>query len=140
MWRVLLAGVVIVASSGCARSAKLAGKVSYRGQPVLSGCVTIVNEDGTASSGVIQPDGTYAVEGVKRGHVKIAVVSPDPARARSILNTGDAKEAHEKDSHAHTKPGTGGWFPLPAVLGNPDTSGLELDVKSSRAQYDIDVK
>jgi hypothetical protein len=140
VWRILLPAALLAALTGCGGSAKLTGKVTYKGQPVLSGTVTVLNEDGTAASGVIQPDGTYAVEGVKRGRVKIGVVSPDPARARSILKKAENKDAKDKDHHGHTIPGTGGWFPLPPELGDPEKSGIELVVSSSRMQYDIEPK
>ena len=99
-----------------------------------------MNEDGTAASGVIQPDGTYTVEGVKRGRVRIGVVSPDPARARSILKKAENKDTKDKDHHGHTSPGTGGWFPLPPELGDPEKSGIVLEVSSSRMHYDIEPK
>src|SRR5689334_16533406 len=102
MRRLLIPAALIVLVGGCGgSSAKVTGKVTYHGRPVLSGAVIMVNEDGTAASGVIQPDGTYTVEGVKRGHVKIGVTSPDPARAHSILNGGG------KETHDHAKEGHG---------------------------------
>jgi hypothetical protein len=131
---------LLIAVTGCGGTAKMSGKVSYKGQPVLSGTVTALNEDGTAASGVIQPDGSYTVVGVKRGRVKIGVVSPDPARARSILKKDENKDAKDKDHRGHTTPGTGGWFPLPPELGDPDKSGIVVEVTSSRTQYDIEPK
>ncbi len=138
MWRLLVPAALALAMVGCGSgTSTLSGKVTYQGRPVLSGYVTVVNEDGTASSGVIQPDGTYTVEGVKRGHVRIAIVSPDPARAHSVLNKGDHKDA--KAGHGHTKPGTNGWYPLPANLGDPEKSGLTLDATASRVRHDIEM-
>ncbi|HJZ89622.1 MAG TPA: hypothetical protein VKE40_02040 [Gemmataceae bacterium] len=143
MWRRLAPVVLILATTGCARTARVSGTVSYQGRPVLSGCVTILNADGTASSGVIQPDGSYVVEGVRRGTVKIGVVSPDPLHARSILKIDEPKtdhQAHGKASHTHTKPGAGGWYPLPKNLGDPDKSGVVCDVSSSNVTFDINMK
>src|SRR3954466_1477205 len=87
----LLAPVVLTtALAGCGGgAATLGGTVTYQGRTVVSGSVIVVNEDGTAESCAIQPDGTYSVAGVKRGRVKIGVLSPDPARAHSILNPRD---------------------------------------------------
>ena len=100
------------------------------------GCVIALSEDGTASSGVIRPDGVYVVEGVKRGRVRLAVASPDPVHARSILK----KNNQHKSVQRRTKPGEGGWFPLPKELGDPEKSGLACDVVSSRVEHDIEVK
>jgi hypothetical protein len=142
--RLVAAAIVLAAASGCGGTATLSGKVSYKGQPVLSGSVIVLLADGTAREGVIQPDGTYSVEGVSRGHVRFGVLSPDPARARSILKKEEnqaqhAAEKHPKVVHTHTKPGTGGWFPLPPHLGDPEKSGLEYDVAGSRVRHDIDM-
>src|SRR4051812_10074770 len=74
-----VAAVIVFAAVGCGgRTATLTGKVTYQGNPVVSGSVIVLGADGTARSGVIQPDGTYAVEGVPRGPVRIGVLSPDP--------------------------------------------------------------
>src|SRR5437762_1561676 len=84
--------VLTAALTGCGGStATVSGKVTYQGRTVTSGSVIVVNEDGTAESNVIQPDGTYSVPGVKRGRVKVGVLSPEPARAHSILKPRDTR-------------------------------------------------
>jgi hypothetical protein len=137
--------VLLTALSGCgAGTVTLGGKVAYRGRPVTSGSIIVVNEDGTARVGVIEPDGTYSVEGVKRGRALIGVLSPDPAHARSILtpDANHAKEArkHVKNGAKAAKPKAAGWFPLPHELGDPNKSGLTCDVTSSRVEHDIEMK
>src|SRR5262249_16860771 len=96
------------------------GKVRFQGRPVTSGAVVVLNSDGTAVKGAIQPDGSYSVAGVVRGRVKIGVLSARPG--------ADHKNNAE------------GWFPLPRVLGNPGTSGLVCDVTGSRVQHDLEIK
>src|SRR5438477_1667604 len=93
----LLAALLLPMLIGCGGTATVAGKVTYQGRPVLSGSVIVLNDDGTAVSGVIQPDGTYSVEGVKKGRVKVGVLSPDPTKARSVLHTeaAAAKNTHK---------------------------------------------
>src|SRR5262249_36905900 len=98
------------------------------------------NDDGTARSWVIMPDGTYTVEGVKRGRVKFGVLSPDPARANSILNTKGKKKAAAAKGTLGEDPAAAGWFPLPRELGDPAKSGLECEVASSRVRHDLDLK
>src|SRR5690349_503951 len=105
----VIAAVLIGAAAGCGgQGATVSGKVSYKGRPVVSGSVIVLNPDGTARTGVILPDGSYTVEGVSRGLVKIGVLSPDPAHTRSILKKDEAppKDSHGKVYHARTKPGT----------------------------------
>src|SRR5436305_5386198 len=135
--------ILLTALSGCGGgTATLSGKVTYQGRTVTSGSVIVVHEDGTGRVGVIEPDGTYTVEGVKRGHVKIGVFSPDPAHARSVLtpdaNHAKAARTPTKGGRPAAKPKAAGWFPLPHSLGDPDKSGLTCEVTASHVEHDID--
>ena len=56
----------------------LTGRVTSQGKPVVFGTVTVITSDQRAHSVPIQPDGTYALKGVPRGPVKVAVSSPNP--------------------------------------------------------------
>ncbi len=137
--------IALVALSGCGSGgATVTGKVSYKGRPITSGSVIVRNADGTAESGVILPDGTYTVAGVKPGHVQIGVFSPDPARARSILKPSEprVKESPKGANAVHTsrKTTTPGWVPLPRSLGDPEKSGMACDVTSGDVRFDLDLK
>jgi hypothetical protein len=140
----LLLTVVATAAAlaGCSgHNAVLSGHVTYQGKTVTSGSVIVVNEDGTAESGVIQPDGSYSVVGVKRGHVKIGVLSPEPARARSIVKSEAARpKGTAKMSAADRKAMGAGWFSIPRQLGNPHTSGVGCDVSASRVEFTIELR
>jgi hypothetical protein len=139
----LASAILAVSLSRCGNgTATLSGKVTYRGRPVTSGSIVVLNADGTAKSGVIQPDGTYSVAGVGRGHVRLAVISPDPAHGRSVLTVeANRARAGQKRTHAVAyRPKTSSWFPLPRELGDPQSSGLERDVGGSSMEYDINAK
>ena len=134
--RPILAALLLASLAGCGGGgARVSGSVRYQGKPVLSGSVIVLHADGTACSGVIQPDGTYTVSGVKPGPARLGVLSPDPARARPV-----GKKGKHEGKPKRTKPGTDGWFPLPAQLGDPEKSGLTCDVSGSSIKHDIDVK
>jgi hypothetical protein len=138
-----VAALVLTTSlAGCGGStATLSGKVSYQGKTETSGSVIVVNEDGTAESGVIQPDGTYSVTGVKRGRVKIGVLSPEPARARSIVKSEAPRpKGTGKMTAAERKAIDTGWFPIPRQLGKPDTSDIACDVAAAHVEFDIEMK
>ena len=77
--------------------------------------MVVLHTDGTAKSGVIQPDGSYSVAGVERGHVHVGVISPDPAHARSVLTVeaNRARAGHRRTHAVAYRPKTSGWFPLP---------------------------
>ena len=139
----LLSAVLAVALSGCGNgTSTLTGKVSYRGRPVASGSIIVLQDGGTARSGIIQPDGTYSVSGVERGHVRVGVISPNPAHTRSVL-TVEANRARvgQKRTHAAAyRPNNSGWFQLPRDLGDPATSGLECDVAATQVAHHTNVQ
>ena len=126
--------VATCAGCGCATST-ITGKVTHKGKPVLSGAIIFLDSEGITRTSVIQPDGTYTIEQVSRGINKIAITSPDPAKARSIL--GSSRKS--KDRQATNSPTRESWFPLPASIGDPDKSGLTFDVTSSNMHFDIDI-
>jgi hypothetical protein len=111
---------------------------------VTSGSVIVLNADGTAQSGVIHPDGSYVVHGVKSGSVRLGVFSPDPAHARSILKPDDNRSKSIPKSAKNDKPTSSkiadpSWFPLPHELGDPQKSGLSCEVNGSRVEYNIEI-
>jgi hypothetical protein len=139
----LLFAVIGVVVCGCGNStATISGKVSYRGRLVTSGSIIVLQSDGTAKSGVIQPDGSYSVAGVERGHLRIAVISPNPAHTRSVLSVeaNRARIGHKRTNAVAYRPSTSGWFALPRDLGDPVTSGLECEIANAKVEYDINAK
>ena len=120
----LLLLVILAGVCGCGKTATVAGKVSYQGRPVIHGSVTFLSADKTARSAAIGPDGSYAVEGVPPGIVKIGVISRDPSRGRTAVSGQTAVRRH-KAGAAPAAP-MPGWFPLPARFEDPGTSGLSL--------------
>ena len=77
--------LLLAAVCGCGSTATVAGKVSYQGRPVVHGYVTFLSADKTARSAAIAPDGSYTIERVPPGVVKIGVVSRDPSRGVSAV-------------------------------------------------------
>jgi hypothetical protein len=130
----LLAGV-----GGCSRTAKVTGKVSYQGRPVTYGSVIFVDGTKAARSCAIGADGSYAVEGVTPGNVEIGVISRDPSKGRSAVH-GRKLAQTDKKGAGSSGTATGGWFPLPAKLENPETSDITCTVGSGRVTHDIDLK
>ena len=123
----MLAGVC-----GCGNTAKVTGKVTYQGRPVGYGSVIFLSADKTARSGVIEPDGSYTVEGVPPGTVKIGVISRDPSRGRSRVRRDVADASPPRQDR--------GWFPLPPKFEARRLRGLACAVGSGRVSHDIDLK
>lgn len=141
----LVAAALLFGLSGCARTVDVEGVVTYRGKPIISGSVIFIAADRTTHSGIIEPDGTYYVEGLPPGPVKIAVVSQDPAKGRTVQvgdkilhRTGRGKRKIKGAANKPPPPAKG-WFPLPAQLADADTSGLTWHVPAGPATFPIEL-
>src|SRR3954471_13247665 len=92
--------------AGCAPPrADVTGTVTFKGQAVTSGTVTLYSDAGPRS-GIIGPDGRYTVRRVAPGpHLKVTVASPDPEETTIV--THDGARAPADPEAART------WFPIP---------------------------
>src|SRR5262249_8602522 len=104
---------VLTGATGCSRTATVKGKVTYKDRTVTYGSVVFLIADKTARSGVIEPYGTYTVEKVRPGEVKVGVISRDPSKG----------EHGKRADHVQASKG---WFPLPKELEDPEKSGCRF--------------
>jgi len=135
----VLLPILLAVAGGCSKTATVTGKVTYQGRPVTYGSVIFLNADNTARSGVIAADGSYRVENVLPGTVKIAVISHDPAKGRSVVR-GRKSTPTAKTTGASPSVPAGGWFPLPPRFESPTSSGLGCDVSAGPSGHDIEMK
>jgi hypothetical protein len=109
--------------AGCAGKGQVSGKVKYKGEPLPTGTITFYDRANKTVSSAIGPDGSYSVEPVAAGPVKVSVVMPMP-----IYMIGD-------------KPPPGPKPPtLPAKYTDRDKSGLDLEVKSGAQTHDFNLE
>lgn len=126
-----LIAAVLAMASGCAKTATVKGTVTFGGKPVTHGSVILLSPDNTAQSGPIDQNGSYIIEGVHPGEVKIGVISRAPSKEHSKAADRGKKNAaakHEKDKD---------WFPLPRKYEDPATSGLTCNVGAGIVEHDI---
>jgi hypothetical protein len=128
-------GVVLLSLLFCAgcgqKTGTLKGKVTLNGTPLPSGTVTVYGgkNDSITRNGEISSDGTYRIDKVPVGKVKITVSS---AETPDLGQLGGA-EVDVKDAKALNKPQQGGKkkaVPIPGKYGNNESSGLTAEVKS----------
>jgi hypothetical protein len=119
---VTLASLLVTAMLGCGKpsyqleTARVTGKVTIDGRPMPAGYVTFVTSRGRASSGTIQPDGTFEMSTYEPGDgaqvgthpVIITPVPPDVGR-QSI--------------------------PVPERYTRAGTSGFTVEVKPDEDNY-----
>ena len=129
--------IAIATAGGCGNGATtVTGKVTYRGRPVTYGSIVFLSADKTARSAVIQPDGSYTVENVPPGPVRIGVISRDPAKGRAARR----KRQSSPPGSPPAVPAATGWFPLPAEFETAETSRLGCTVTGGRFHHDIELK
>lgn len=120
--RLALAAAALVLA-GCGGKGQVSGKVNYKGKPLPTGTITFYDRANRAVSSAIQKDGSYSVEQVAAGPVKVSVVMPMP-----IYMPGD-------------KPPPGPPPPtLPAHYTDREKSGLDFEVKAGAQQHDFNLE
>jgi len=132
--------VALLCAFGCAsKSATVAGKVTFQGQPVGGGSVIVYCPDKQIARGIIGPDGSYSIPNVPCGSAVVTVQAP--------MRLPDGLRLRQ-----NVPPSTGG--PVPPTLGADDTnrvqipqryalpeeSGLVVVVDRAHVTYDIDLK
>ncbi len=125
--------VLLALAPGCGpRTATAAGKVTYRGKPVVWGSVTLKASDGSFHQIGLNLDGTYRLDGVPVGPAAVGVSSPDPAPSAR------AKALSDPRVPAGPPPvPPGAWFPLPPKYADPATSGVTVQVGGGPGDIDL---
>jgi hypothetical protein len=132
----LLSATLLLGVYGCDGTATVTGKVSYQGRPVTYGSILFLSSDRTSRSGVLEADGSYTVERVHPGEVRIGVISHDPSK---VLRSGKPAHRGEKGIAA-AKKALKTWFPLPRKFEDPDTSGVGCSLDPGHVNYDVELK
>jgi hypothetical protein len=117
------------------------GRVTFKGQPVTSGQVTLLGVDGRRAFGRITREGTYVVYGAPLGRVTILVES----KSRSnLVASGPAAGATNSDPPRANESETAGLLlpleqaePIPEHYSRADASALFCMVRRGDQTYDI---
>jgi hypothetical protein len=123
--RIVPIGALFITMLGCGRPsyqldvAPVTGKVTIDGRPLSSGYVTFVVGRGRASSGTIQPDGTFTMSTYEQGDG--AQVGTHPV----VVNPVPPDEYQ-----AGPKP-----IPIPERYSRAGTSGFTFEVKPGEDNF-----
>jgi hypothetical protein len=139
---------VAVLASGCGGgggNASLSGKVTYKGQPLHIGRVTLVWSTGKndkngrpiieSAFSPISKEGTYHMEKLQGGakaQVAIESVAPavtNPLDTSQVVSEEEKKRRYEK----------AGFVPIPEKYAKVQTSGLSIELKGGANQKDFDL-
>lgn len=134
----------LVALAGCGGgTTDVSGKVTHQGKAVVYGTVLILSDGAQPKSGVIGPDGTFTVSGVRVGPAKVAVSSPrppgsEPAKKARAGRDGDDDKPPPEETPAAPEV-IKSWFAIPDKYGDPAKSGLTVEIKAGQP-LELDLK
>jgi hypothetical protein len=122
----ILAAGLVLSTTGCGGPGTVYGKVTLDGKALSSGFVSMHDSEGQTRTGGILKDGTYSVSNVAPGKASVTVQTLE-----LIDIFGKKKEADAPQAHAVL---------APAKYGDPMTSGLSVEVKAGKQEFDINMK
>jgi hypothetical protein len=146
--------LMLVLGCGGVKTTKVHGKVVYNNKPVTGGKLTFYLADDTKvnpASGFINEDGTFSIDKVPVGKVKVAVDNrglKDGGGGRAMPPGGPNKESQmmppggitegmkKKMEENKVSPGgqamklVGTYVSIPEKYTDPEKSGLSYDIKS----------
>ena len=135
-WLLVIIGLAGLAGCG-GPAAVISGSVSYEGQPVNDGCITLLPADGRgpACGGAIA-DGKYRVEVVSAGRKKVQIVGVKKINfARSTEDMAQAAKTAQKTPDA-----TGIIERADTVPADAEGNNVEVDVVAGNQTLDFQLK
>jgi hypothetical protein len=145
-----------VLATGCGGSGTVSGKVYYNNQPLPGGTVVFWNADGKGTKkSEIQPDGSYKIEDMPSGQVKIAVVTdylkPSGGRGSPGQAPGQGKApkmpmpppdklpegADMGNVYKNARPPGEKYVPIPPDYEDTAKTTLEYTVTKGPQEHDI---
>jgi hypothetical protein len=137
----LLALILAITGVGCGRKNVVTGTVSLGTKKLATGSVVMVQEDTLRLfQGQIEPDGTYTIEGVPYGELKIAVHSANPNVKVEVKRKADPELFRGKEKQVSQAPPVVGWFPIPEQYGDHTKSNLSIVIEQPMTVHNIELK
>jgi hypothetical protein len=138
-------GVVGLAGCGGPGTANISGKIFFNDKPLKGGNVTFIPENGQAISDQIGQDGSYSLQKVPRGKVKICVQT---SHLKTTGQTGPmtyrAPKGAEKPGGEYAPPDRAAnarrYVAIPDKYENPSKTDLTYTVEGGDVTYDIKLK
>lgn len=136
----LLSCGLMLAGCGSGSNGTVSGKVSYKGQPLKGGNVSIIPKKGGTLSSPIAEDGSYKISKVPIGSATITVetksLRPVPQKSLPGPYAKAPKDVLPQGVQGDPKR----YVRIPDKYADPEGSGLSLDVKGGVQTHNIDLK
>ncbi len=143
---------LLVLATGCSASGKISGKVTFKDKPLTGGTVLFVSTEGRGTGrSPISEDGSYTIEKMAAGPVKIAVETSSaqegasgprrsPPKSMQPGSGADLPAAAGKSSIYSPKSGMSKAEKIPPEYSDPETSGLTYTVTGGSQTHNIELK
>jgi hypothetical protein len=129
--------LIFLFMAGCsAGSGSLSGKVTYQEKTVIYGTVMAICSDGITRSANIAADGTYRIDNLPTGAVKLGVVSPEPPDP-TVMSGRQSGRGGGAEPPAPQSVDRSKWFRIPDEFGDPRTSGQETQISVGANTFHI---
>jgi hypothetical protein len=144
-----LPGLLLVAAAlvGCGDMprGRLHGTLSFRKEPLAGATVMFLTRDNQVYRADLDAEGSYMLEGVPQGPVKVAVQQPlasvsprpDPPPGARV-NKPDMQEARDAAWKPPVIPPIDGQR-LPMSYGDPNTSGLAFELTGADQEWSAEL-
>lgn len=113
------------------------GRVTYKGKPLYTGAVILVNKNGVTATGAIEPDGSYSVAKAPTGEVFVGVVSKDPVYLHRVGQLKSSRAPIPASALTASPLDRKKWFPIPRQYEEPTSSGMVLTIEKGDNRHDI---
>jgi hypothetical protein len=129
--------LAVLPLAGCSAKGQVSGQVTYKGTPLASGRITLLQEDGGKQQFFTAPvkDGAYTIRGLTSGPVKVRIETSRPVQVN--LEKAKAKGIQLAPQSAAS---LGNAMQIPPRYGQFKTSGLDFEVSGGSQRQDFDLK
>jgi hypothetical protein len=138
--------VLLIAGCGDTPRSKIHGTIKYQGKPLTNATLTFFAKDNSTHMAILNPDGTYTVDRVPRGPIKVSIQSdvPRPASKGQFAKGFGEMPAETKDGKRDPAPGPAEpkatWPIVPANYNDPEKSGLSFELKEPDQEWSVELK
>ena len=135
--RRLLIVVLLLAAAGCGKGqrSKVHGRITFEQQALAGATVILMDSTDQPHRAVTKADGTYEIEGVLRGPIRVAVVPPEP-RVPPAPDADLSKPDAPKQGKPSVAPPP---LPVDPRVSDFAQSGLKFELTKSVQEFSTDL-
>lgn len=144
-----MSSMIAIAGCGDLARGKVHGSIKFKGEPLKNSTVMFMTRDNQIYRAETKEDGSYEVEGVPLGPVKVCVqqalpsVTPRPDATPGQTAAAKAAMGEKRDQKWQPPPSATpeqGEGRLPTKYGDPNQSGLSFEMTSADQEWSTNLE